>query len=131
MQDQVRALEGWGILAGIPALFVVAFLLWFVPGFEHLPLCAVRSFLGVDCPGCGLSRSFAALTHGHLRASIDYHPLGIVIAAWLIVLFGRKLFLTITARTLPALLSQRARDWLVAGFLFALIVQWLVKLILA
>lgn len=42
-------------------------------------LCAFRLCTGHACPGCGLSRSLAALFRGDIRASFDYHPLAILL----------------------------------------------------
>ena len=40
---------------------------------HQLP-CPYRQFLRVDCPGCGLQRSFVALLRGDVMASFHYHP---------------------------------------------------------
>ena len=46
----------------------------------HLPsVCLFYHLTGLPCPGCGLTRSFVCLGHGHLRESLHWHPLGIVI----------------------------------------------------
>src|SRR5712671_4868428 len=34
------------------------------------PLCVARPYLGVKCPGCGLTRSFVYLAHGDVWSSI-------------------------------------------------------------
>ncbi len=128
MAGSFRALGGWGVLLGVPALFLLAYLYPLLPGIERIPLCAVRTFLGVECPGCGLTRSLAALVHGHLRASIDLHPLGIVIAGWLAYLFGRRVVAVATGRTPGQLLTQPQRDALLFGFLGAMLLQWAVRL---
>ena len=39
-------------------------------------LCWLHRLLGVDCPFCGMSRSFVALAHGHLGAALSFHPAG-------------------------------------------------------
>lgn len=121
---------GWGILLGVPAVFSVAYFLPRVPGIDRFELCAVKGFVGVPCPGCGLTHAFVALAHGDLRGSVDAHPLGIVIALWLLVLFGRTAWAAATGRPLRELLTQRQRDWCLAAFLGALFLQWLVKLAL-
>ena len=124
----MKLAKGWGVLLGVPALFVVAYLYPLLPAIGRLRICAVNSFLGCDCPGCGLVRSFAALVRGRIRDSVDLHPLGVIIAAWLIYFFGRSLVETVTGRRLPSLLGQGSRDMLVYAFLAALILQWAVKL---
>ena len=56
----------------------------FFPGLTSHPLpesCMSRSVFGVKCPGCGLTRSFISLAHGHWRQSLTYHRLG-----WLLFL---------------------------------------------
>ncbi|MFH0800732.1 MAG: DUF2752 domain-containing protein [Pseudomonadota bacterium] len=123
-----RFFEGWGILAGASALFVVAYLFPRIPVLPKIDLCAARHFLGVPCPGCGLTRSFVAFVHGNLRASIDVHPLGAVIAVWLIYMMGRSVAAAIMRRRPPELLTQQGRDWILAAFLVGLIVQWIARL---
>lgn len=40
----------------------------------HQLICPVKYFLHVDCPGCGLQRSCAALLKGDLLLSLTLHP---------------------------------------------------------
>jgi len=42
-----------------------------VPG-----LCLVHEALALDCPLCGMTRSFVALAHGDLAAAVRFHPAG-------------------------------------------------------
>jgi hypothetical protein len=39
-------------------------------------ICAAKNLLGVDCPGCGLTRSFISLAHGNFWASFQANPVG-------------------------------------------------------
>ena len=39
-------------------------------------ICAFHNVFGLPCPGCGLTRSFVALGHGHFVESYHWHPLG-------------------------------------------------------
>ncbi|MAT70439.1 MAG: hypothetical protein CMJ58_13050 [Planctomycetaceae bacterium] len=45
------------------------------------PLCGSRALFGVECPGCGLSRSFVALAAGDVAKSLQYHRIGWIMAA--------------------------------------------------
>jgi hypothetical protein len=40
--------------------------------------CPIRRFTVVPCPACGLTRSWQAAAHLHLRDSLAFHPLGAV-----------------------------------------------------
>lgn len=41
---------------------------------HHLLPCPSKYFLGVDCPGCGMQRSFVALLRGDFAASFKMFP---------------------------------------------------------
>lgn len=46
----------------------------------HSPsICLFYHLTGLPCPGCGLTRSFVCLGHGHIFESLHWHPLGPVI----------------------------------------------------
>jgi hypothetical protein len=89
---RVRALRErhWAFLVVSAAIIVAACLLRFgeaghlsVAGSSGLTLptvCGSRLLFGIDCPGCGLTRSFVALAKGDLAASFRYHHLGWVLA---------------------------------------------------
>jgi hypothetical protein len=55
----------------------------FVRGFPNIEMpgtCPSREIFHMDCPGCGLTRSFVFLAHGNLRASWQMHRLGWLMA---------------------------------------------------
>jgi hypothetical protein len=37
-------------------------------------LCHFKKYTGIDCPGCGLTRSFISIAHGRLREAWRYNP---------------------------------------------------------
>lgn len=58
-----------------------------VRGLTELPLprtCATRTLFGLNCPGCGLTRSFIHLAEGDWAASWRCHRLGGLLAAVLV-----------------------------------------------
>ena len=76
-----------------------------VRGLPDWPLpatCLSRSLFGVNCPGCGLTRSFVHLAHGDWRASLGSHRVGWVLAAAVLVQIPYRL---------SALRRRRERPW--------------------
>ena len=47
-----------------------------LPDYPLPTLCFSRRLLGVDCPGCGLTRSVIYLMHGRWAESLEIHRLG-------------------------------------------------------
>jgi hypothetical protein len=60
----------------LPAL-VIATLLALVP----FSTCAFRIFLGIPCPGCGLTRAALAAARGDFAAALRFHPLSLALIA--------------------------------------------------
>ncbi|MFV1967569.1 MAG: DUF2752 domain-containing protein [Pirellulaceae bacterium] len=48
-------------------------------------VCSYRQLLGIDCPGCGLTRCFISMAHGDIVRAWHYNPAGIYL--FLVVLF--------------------------------------------
>ncbi len=72
-----------------------------IRGFEQYPMphvCALRTWLGLKCPACGLTRSMVYLAHADVSASVQAHRFG-----WLIALL-------IAAQVPYRLLSLRRVD---------------------
>jgi len=45
-----------------------------------LPPCTFRRLMGVQCPHCGMTTSFANIVRGNLKAAWDANPMGIPLA---------------------------------------------------
>ncbi len=70
------------------------------------------------------------LSLGEFRRSVDFHPLGIITAGFLLWMFAETLISRVTKRRLSILKTSFARDLLLYAFLTALIAQWVLKLII-
>ncbi len=58
----------------------------FWPGTSQaLPeTCASRWRLGMDCPGCGLTRSFILLAHGDITGAWRLHSVGVLLFGYVL-----------------------------------------------
>lgn len=45
------------------------------------PPCPLRTFTGIPCPFCGMSRGVTALVHGHVSAAFSFNPGAFLIVA--------------------------------------------------
>jgi hypothetical protein len=89
------------------------------------PFCPSALFLGVPCPGCGLTRATVAMLHGDFSKALHLHPL----APILVPLFGGALFLVLfdyvrgpeRPRATPAWWTSRTATLAFSGLLAALL----------
>lgn len=77
-------LTGCVILAAGAAAAAVSFLRPDITRLLNLPPCIFHLLTGYYCPGCGGTRAFRALLHGHILDSLCYHP---------VVLYGLSVYL--------------------------------------
>jgi hypothetical protein len=88
-------------------------------------LCIVKKTTGIDCPGCGLTRSFIYLCHGHISDSFRLHPLGPVIFLFFFLMLLNRVAKLVVGRTIvPHLETQYTYIALAA----ALLMVWFHKL---
>jgi len=93
------------------------------------PMCGSRAFFGVDCPGCGLTRSFVALASGDFAESFRLHRVGWLLAAAVMLQIPYRIFALCELRTR---VSQRTwPTWFGYTLIAALIINWLAKMTLA
>jgi hypothetical protein len=66
-----------------------------VYGMPRIPLpqtCMSRAWFGIDCPGCGLTRSFICLAHGDWQRAWQFHRLGWLLALAVLLQFPYRLY---------------------------------------
>ena len=49
----------------------------------HQLVCPVKKYVHIDCPGCGMQRSFIALLQGDIVLSLKLHPVTIPLLLFL------------------------------------------------
>jgi len=100
--------------AVLTAAFVAA--AFWKPSDEGPILCGFRNATGLACPGCGMTRSLAALAKGQPAVSVKYHAFGSIVAlgaifAWVALGIG----LATGRDLLPDLNARRATVFILAG----------------
>lgn len=54
---------------------------------HHLFSCFFKSYIGINCPGCGMQRSLIALLRGNLVESFKFHAALIPFIITILLLF--------------------------------------------
>lgn len=132
--ERVRRHRQILLIVGVVA--VLAFALKELPdgrvafrGVEWLPLpqtCYSRNWIGIKCPGCGLTRSIIHLAEGDVRASWRSHRIGWIMAIVIALqLPYRLLALRRLDRPLIAPRWQAVLGYALIALLFG---NWLVEL---
>ena len=107
---QVAAI--WLIVAG-----AATYLFLFDPEKGGYPSCPFRMLTGLQCPGCGATRSVYNLLHGHPIAAFELNPLLMISLPFLV--YG-LLSLTTSANTGRAKFAPPRYGWVV----FAIIITF-------
>ncbi|HEU6447639.1 MAG TPA: DUF2752 domain-containing protein [Verrucomicrobiae bacterium] len=70
------------MVSGAAILGVTTILFFFNPSTHHFyPVCMFHKTTGLNCPGCGGTRAFYALLHGHFAAAIRDNALCVLLLA--------------------------------------------------
>jgi hypothetical protein len=119
VRDSARSPTHWVLVALAPACLLVLFVLGALvePAPEGhgthtqlgLPPCPAMNWLGVPCPGCGVTTSVALAARGSVRAAFLTQPIGLAVALglalyplWVLVQLLRGRDLDASLRSLPA-----------------------------
>jgi len=94
-------------------------------------LCWFRRLLNIDCPGCGLTRSFISLSHGRLADAWFYNPAAPLLYALVVSQVPYHVAQLWRARGgLRAWQLGKAGTMIPLFIVGALFAQWLVRLCL-
>lgn len=63
----------------IGLIFIIAYSVFINPAKYNISSCRFHELTGLDCPTCGISRSFYAFSHFNLANALNYHLFGPVL----------------------------------------------------
>jgi hypothetical protein len=72
---------------------------------EIIPSCVVKSYTGVDCPSCGLTRGFYSIFDGQFKEAYDYNRVTYPILLIVIILLVNSIYYLIKKRYPEVLLK--------------------------
>lgn len=125
----------WLLMLAI-ALFVLGASRWLTPSptgvgtHEQLglPPCGFLAWLGVPCPACGLTTSFAHLAHGDVLASLRVHPLGLPLFVVTSLAVPGALWAALRAKPVMPVLERVQADRAALCFVISALAVWGIRL---
>lgn len=102
----------------------------YLPGLRApLPgLCVTKSTVGIDCPGCGLTRCFISLAHGKFERAWHFNPAGFLFFVVVAAQLPLRLMQIVRIRTGRDVLRWPAFNWILGAVGVCLVLQWAVKM---
>lgn len=90
--------------------------------------CAMHSRFGIDCPGCGLTRSFIHIADGRVMTAWHLNPVSWLIFVYVVVQIplAAAHAIGVTSRLLSLLTTINQQALIV--LVLALVAQWLFRL---
>jgi hypothetical protein len=96
-----------------------------------LPPCTFKDKLGLPCPSCGMTTSFALLVRGDIVNSLRANAVGTLLALVCLAYIPWSLFSVVRKRALFIASMERTVFALVLGFTVLMMIRWVVVLLLA
>lgn len=90
-------------------------------------LCMSKRLFGMECPGCGLTRSVVASSRGQWSRAMHHHPAGPIIFGWALVQIPYRLGNLWRIRTGRDVWRLPGAAMMVALISAVCLVQWVIK----
>jgi hypothetical protein len=111
----------WTLALGAAVVLVVSILL--APeDLPQVPGCGFRTLTGLPCPGCVLTRSFCAISHGRFGEAWALNPFGFVFYALALLCLCYPWFSRRFPRAVEWCMKSSAAFWAPLGLV---VVMWL------
>lgn len=99
-------------------------------------MCTMYSQFGVDCPGCGLTRSFIHMSAGRISEAWRLNPVGLFAYTYMVMQLPLAAFHLMPANWTTGLRCSRMfvnwgwlNQWLFVALMIALPMQWIVRMV--
>src|SRR5439155_3069638 len=113
--------EAWVHSAVITLVLALSFLL--PPNGIPGKMCIYKALTGIECPACGLTRSFVAISHGRWAVAVRTNPAGPLVYVFFWLLLINRLSAATGRRVM--LIAERGGAYLFLWF--ALLAQWMAR----
>ena len=94
-----------------------------------LPPCMMMKYLGVPCPGCGVTTAMSCFAHGDWVAAVQVQPFGALLALLFVLVAVLALVDTVRGIDAWAAFRRRARPWTYWCLGAVMLAAWVWKIV--
>jgi hypothetical protein len=111
------------------SIIILVYSLFVNPAKTNITTCRFHNLTGLDCPTCGISRSFYALSHLDILDAFNYHIFGPIL--FMIFLFLSILFISelISKKNIKIISPFINIKWFSGIFLGLWLTTWMFKIL--
>jgi hypothetical protein len=110
------------------ALYVAGIAIGLIPMAFQLA-CPSYQVLGLQCPGCGLTRAGTALLHGHFIEALSLNPLAPWVASYVVYRFAAMAYGLRTQKYLIQQFPNATSAVFIYSFLATFLVIWTLRIL--
>ena len=126
----LKSLRFFAYWTAVGALGVLVISAVFKPEtLPQLPVCSFKQAVGRPCPGCGLTRSFCAISHGRFADAAHFNPFGFILYGMTIALALWPLILRVFPGAKMWLDKSRVMFWFLPSLLGCMVVYGVYRIV--
>lgn len=91
---------------------------YFVNSLQENISCVHHKYLGIDCPSCGLTRSFSAILHHNTQSALEWNKYGFQIFIFFTVQLVFRIIFLLSVMLKGNLKIIAKADWIISSVLF-------------
>jgi hypothetical protein len=103
----------------------------YIPGTSIImpSTCTSRVLYGIECPGCGMTRAFVAISHGRFSRAWELNRASFVIYAFVLAQVPWHLIQIFRRSTGRQTMHWTTIYWIPLGVSVVLVLNWVLKMI--
>lgn len=109
-----RLLSQKNVALRVTAISSILMLAWFWT-WQGPSLCIFHVLTGLECPGCGMTRAFHAIIHGHLEEAVELNLLSPILFYGMLILLLLDLVYLASGTRVTVTVNERFKiraEWL-------------------
>ena len=110
-------------------LIIMIYSVWVNPAESNITTCRFHELTGLDCPTCGISRSFFAFSRFNFLDAFKYHIFGPALFTLLLILLIYFAIELVTKNNIKIVSTYIKFKWLTGILISTWIVTWLFKIV--